>query len=88
MLVQPLRITVGERNVSAASVSQRLVFVGQEGGKLLALRQLLAAGATPPVLVSRQAAGLGLGEGAGAGGWVVLLSPVPCRTVLGLDGLS
>ncbi len=52
MLADPLRITVGARNTANASVRQRLVFVGRgEQGKLLALRQLLAAGLAPPVLV-------------------------------------
>ena len=36
----PLRVTVGERGAAAASVRQRLQFVGSEAGKLLALRQV------------------------------------------------
>jgi ATP-dependent RNA helicase DDX52/ROK1 len=51
VLHDPLRITVGERGAAAAAVSQRLLFVGREEGKLLALRQLLGAGLRPPVLV-------------------------------------
>jgi len=34
-----------------ASVAQRLQFVGNEAGKLLALRQAVADGLRPPVLV-------------------------------------
>jgi ATP-dependent RNA helicase DDX52/ROK1 len=34
-----------------ASVAQRLLFVGREEGKLLALRQLIGQGLRPPVLV-------------------------------------
>ena len=30
---RPVRVTVGERNGAAASVAQRLVFVGGEAGK-------------------------------------------------------
>lgn len=51
VLRDPLRVTVGERNTAAALVSQRLLFVGRENGKLLALRQLIAEGLRPPVLV-------------------------------------
>ncbi|CAL8467872.1 g7410 [Coccomyxa elongata] len=51
LLKQPVRVTVGERNSAAASVQQRLVFVGNEAGKLIALRDLLASGTRPPILV-------------------------------------
>ena len=51
VLRDPLRITVGERNAAAATVKQRLLFVGREAGKLLALRQAVAGGLRPPVLV-------------------------------------
>lgn len=44
----PLRITVGERNTASATVSQRLVFVGQEEGKLMAVRQLVRSGEMQP----------------------------------------
>lgn len=36
---------------AAALVKQRLLFVGREEGKLLALRQLISEGMRPPVLV-------------------------------------
>ena len=36
---------------AVASVAQRLLFVGREEGKLLALRQLIGEGLRPPVLV-------------------------------------
>ena len=51
VLRDPLRVTVGERNVSATSVEQKLLFVGREDGKLLGVRQLLADGVRPPVLI-------------------------------------
>jgi ATP-dependent RNA helicase DDX52/ROK1 len=51
VLRDPLRVTVGERGAAAAGVAQRLLFVGREAGKLLALRQLLSGGLRPPVLV-------------------------------------
>lgn len=59
MLRDPVRVTVGQRNAPASSVQQRLVFVGQESGKLMALRDALREGLRPPVLVfvnSRQRA--------------------------------
>ena len=51
VLQSPLRLTVGVRNTPNSSVAQRLMFVGREGGKLLGLRQLIAQGLTPPVLL-------------------------------------
>ena len=51
LLKDPLRITVGERNASATSVEQKLMFVGRENGKILAIRQLIASGLRPPVLI-------------------------------------
>ena len=52
VLVQPLRVTVGERGAAASSVHQRLMFVGGEAGKLLALRDQLKGGQLPlPALV-------------------------------------
>lgn len=51
VLQSPLRLVVGPRNVPTSAVSQRLMFVGREGGKVLGLRQLIAKGLTPPVLL-------------------------------------
>ncbi|KAL3162808.1 hypothetical protein ABBQ32_009266 [Trebouxia sp. C0010 RCD-2024] len=51
VLQAPLRLTVGPRNAPTSTVAQRLMFVGREGGKLLGLRQLIAQGLTPPVLL-------------------------------------
>ena len=52
VMTAPLRITVGERGAASANVSQRLVYCGNEQGKLLAMRQLLRdGGLTPPCLV-------------------------------------
>lgn len=50
ILRDPLRVTVGERNTAASNIDQKLVFVGRENGKLLALRQLVAEGLKPPIL--------------------------------------
>lgn len=51
MMHSPLRITVGERGAATASVAQSLQFVGSDAGRLLALRQAVAKGLKPPVLV-------------------------------------
>jgi len=51
VLRDPVRITVGERNIVTSSVEQHLKFVGSEDGRALALRQMLRDGVEPPVLV-------------------------------------
>lgn len=50
-LEDPVRIFVGARGAAAATVAQRLLFVGRENGKLLALRQMVAAGVRTPAIV-------------------------------------
>ncbi|KAJ6657861.1 hypothetical protein lerEdw1_001781 [Lerista edwardsae] len=44
-------VSIGARNSAAETVDQELVFVGSEMGKLLAMRDLVKKGFTPPVLV-------------------------------------
>lgn len=44
-------VTVGHRNAATDSVEQELLFVGEEGGKLVALRNIIQKGILPPVLV-------------------------------------
>ncbi len=71
LLAAPVRVTVGARGGAAPSVAQRLVYVGSEPGRRLALRELLAGGLAPPVLVfvasqQRAAALLGCAWPAGA----------------------
>ncbi len=46
-----ISVTIGARNTAIKTVEQQLVYVGTEKGKLLALRQLVAEGIKPPVLV-------------------------------------
>jgi len=50
-IVDVVRITVGARNSAASDVEQQLMFVGQESGKLLAMRQIIQKGFQPPLLV-------------------------------------
>ncbi|XP_067394188.1 probable ATP-dependent RNA helicase DDX52 isoform X1 [Emydura macquarii macquarii] len=44
-------VSIGARNSAAETVDQELLFVGSETGKLLAMRDLVKKGFTPPVLV-------------------------------------
>ncbi|RZB39793.1 ATP-dependent RNA helicase DDX52, partial [Asbolus verrucosus] len=46
-----IRITVGQRNAATDLVDQELLFVGNEQGKLLAFRELVRKGLSPPVLI-------------------------------------
>lgn len=46
-----IRVTVGLRNAVTDTVDQELKFVGNEEGKLLAIRDLIRRGVNPPVLV-------------------------------------
>lgn len=54
VLRDPIFLTVGTDNAGAADIDQRLVYVGKEEGKLLAIRQLVQEGLRPPVLVFLQ----------------------------------
>ena len=51
VLLNPIRVVIGTRNACNTSIDQRLMFVGREQGKLLALRQLVAKGLNPPVMI-------------------------------------
>ncbi|XP_049767383.1 probable ATP-dependent RNA helicase DDX52 isoform X5 [Schistocerca cancellata] len=44
-------VTIGHRNTAADIVEQQLLFVGTEAGKLVAFRDIVRKGLTPPVLV-------------------------------------
>ncbi|CDP06712.1 unnamed protein product [Coffea canephora] len=46
-----IRVIIGRKNSASESIKQKLVFVGSEEGKLLALRQSFAESLNPPVLV-------------------------------------
>lgn len=54
VLRDPVFLTVGTDNAGAANIDQRLVYVGKEEGKLLAIRQLVQDGLQPPVLIFLQ----------------------------------
>ncbi|XP_052873757.1 probable ATP-dependent RNA helicase DDX52 [Anopheles cruzii] len=46
-----IRFCIGLTNSAVELVDQKLLFTGSEGGKLLAFRELVAQGLSPPVLV-------------------------------------
>ena len=50
-LNDPIEVVVGDRIAPTSSVTQKLLFVGQEEGKILAVRQMLKQGVKPPVLI-------------------------------------
>lgn len=50
-LKEVISVTVGHRNTTVQHVEQELIFVGDEHGKMLAFRELIQQGLTPPVLV-------------------------------------
>ncbi len=52
VLRDPVEIVVGIQNAGADTIDQKLIFVGQEQGKMIALRQLISKGELiPPTLM-------------------------------------
>ena len=52
VLRDPVEVTVGTKNAGADTIDQQLMFVGQEQGKLIAIRQLVQQGQLlPPTLI-------------------------------------
>ena len=51
IMPNPVSVTVGRKVGASSSVTQKLIYCGSEEGKVLAMRQLVAAGLRPPVLV-------------------------------------
>ena len=52
LLTRPVQLTIGRANTGADTIDQQLLFVSNEEGKLLAIRQLVQTGQLrPPVLV-------------------------------------
>ncbi|KAH9308001.1 hypothetical protein KI387_035912 [Taxus chinensis] len=47
----PVRILVGRKNSASLLIKQKLLFVGSEEGKLLALRQIFKESWKPPILI-------------------------------------
>mmetsp|Transcript_20824 Transcript_20824/g.62111 ORF Transcript_20824/g.62111 Transcript_20824/m.62111 type:complete len:521 (+) Transcript_20824:60-1622(+) len=57
VLHDPLRVRVGAQNAAAVGVKQRLLYVSNEQGKMVAMRQLVQEGLKPPVLIFVQSKG-------------------------------
>jgi ATP-dependent RNA helicase DDX52/ROK1 len=53
-LRNPVEVAIGVENTGASTIQQRLIFVGREDGKLLAIRNLIQEGLKPPVLLFMQ----------------------------------
>lgn len=53
-LRDPVTIRIGTDNAAADAIDQRLMFVGTEEGKLLAMRQIFQQGLKPPALIFLQ----------------------------------
>ncbi|KAJ2790799.1 RNA-dependent ATPase rok1, partial [Coemansia helicoidea] len=51
IMKDPIRIIVGTQNAATASIDQELLFVGQEEGKLIGLRNMITEGFKPPCLI-------------------------------------
>ncbi|CAI5717717.1 unnamed protein product [Hyaloperonospora brassicae] len=51
VLRDPVKVAVGTRNTGASTIDQKLVFVGKEEGKLVAIKQLLHDGLQLPALL-------------------------------------
>ncbi|KAJ8750602.1 hypothetical protein K2173_015776 [Erythroxylum novogranatense] len=49
-----VRVIIGRKNTASESIKQKLVFAGNEEGKLLALRQSFVESLSPPVLIFAQ----------------------------------
>ena len=47
----PIKVVIGTPNAATLTIEQKLIFVGQEEGKLLAIRQMLTDGIEPPVII-------------------------------------
>ena len=51
MTNDPIKVQIGIKNSTASTVTQKLLYVGSEDGKLRTLRQELQDGFQPPMLI-------------------------------------
>ncbi|KAI8320959.1 P-loop containing nucleoside triphosphate hydrolase protein [Martensiomyces pterosporus] len=51
IMKDPIRVIVGSKNAATETIEQKLVYVGQEEGKLIEVRNMIAAGFKPPCLI-------------------------------------
>ncbi|KAI3642835.1 hypothetical protein MP228_012390 [Amoeboaphelidium protococcarum] len=51
IMKNPVRVVIGTRHAANDQIDQKLLYVGQEEGKMMALRNLIHDGIKPPVLI-------------------------------------
>ncbi|KAJ2004849.1 RNA-dependent ATPase rok1 [Coemansia thaxteri] len=51
IMKNPIRVIVGSKNAATETIEQKLVYVGQEEGKLLEIRHMIKSGFKPPCLI-------------------------------------
>ncbi|CAK4754842.1 unnamed protein product [Aphanomyces euteiches] len=51
VLKDPIKVSIGVKNAGASTINQKLMFVGKEEGKLVAMKQLIQEGLKLPVLL-------------------------------------
>ncbi|PVU99524.1 hypothetical protein BB559_000623 [Furculomyces boomerangus] len=51
IMKDPVKVVVGTSNAATETIDQKLVFVGQEEGKLIEIRNMINAGFKPPCLI-------------------------------------
>lgn len=51
VLRDPIKVSIGVKNAGATTIEQKLVFVGKEEGKLVAMKQLIQEGLRLPALL-------------------------------------
>ncbi|KAJ1919011.1 RNA-dependent ATPase rok1 [Mycoemilia scoparia] len=51
IMKDPVRVTIGAKNAAIDTIDQKLVYVGQEDGKLIEIRNTIQAGFKPPCLI-------------------------------------
>ncbi|OMH84238.1 ATP-dependent RNA helicase ROK1 [Zancudomyces culisetae] len=51
IMKDPVKIVVGTQNAATENIEQKLVFVGQEEGKIMEIRNMIRSGFKPPCLI-------------------------------------
>lgn len=51
IMVSPVRIIIGKKEGASTTIDQKLVYAGNEQGKLIGIRQMFASGELPPPVV-------------------------------------
>jgi superfamily II DNA/RNA helicase len=54
ILTLPIKVTVGEENVAQLAIKQKLMYVSDEAGKRLGIKQIISQGASLPMLIFAQ----------------------------------